>query len=108
VLKPGCPLIVEFNSPFYGGVLAAFRYYAGTKKHLGGMRKKCLFPDQVSGLFRGLRIARRCGVKLPCAGAVAGVLGTRLTEAINLWFGRVPGLRYLSYAIIIEARKPLS
>ena len=27
VLKPGKSLIVEFNSPFYGGILAFVRYY---------------------------------------------------------------------------------
>jgi ubiquinone/menaquinone biosynthesis C-methylase UbiE len=106
VLKPGCPLIVEFNSPFYGVFLAAFRYYF-RKKYPGRMRTKCLFPDQVPELFSGLEVKRRCGVKLPAAGAVAAVLGTRLTEALNLWFGRLPGLRYLAYAIVIEARKPI-
>jgi ubiquinone/menaquinone biosynthesis C-methylase UbiE len=107
VLKPGCPLIVEFNSPFYGVVLAAMRYYFGTKKHPGNMRKKCLFPDQVPRLFRGMKVTRRLGVKLPAAGVLARVLGTRATETINLAFGRLPALRYLSYAIIIEARKPI-
>lgn len=106
VLKPGCSLIVEFNSPFYGGILAAFRYYF-RKKHPGGMRKKCLFPDQVAGLFRGLEVTRRRGVKLPGSGALSTVLGTRVTEAFDLWFGRLPGFRYLSYAIIIEVRKPI-
>ena len=105
VLKPGAPLIVEFNSPCYGGFLAAYRYYF-RKKQPGGMRKKCLFPDQVAGLFQGLRVTRRRGVKLPATGAMSAVLGRRATEALELWFGRVPGLRYLSYAIIIEARKP--
>jgi ubiquinone/menaquinone biosynthesis C-methylase UbiE len=107
VLKPGCPLIVEFNSPFYGGCLAAFRYYF-RKKIPGGMRTKCLFPDQVAALFRGLQVTRRCGVKLPGAGAVAAVFGARVTQAVNLWFGRLPGLRYFAYAIIIEARKPVA
>jgi hypothetical protein len=106
VLKPGGSLIIEFNSPFYAGVLAAFRYYF-RKKVPGGMRKKCLFPDQVAWLFQGLQVTRRCGVKLPLAGALATVLGTKTTEAIDMWFGGLPGLRYLSYAIIVEARKPL-
>ena len=106
VLKPGGSLVAEFNSPFYGGVLAAYRYYF-RKKVPGGMRKKCLFPDQVSGLFEGLEVTQRLGVKLPLAGALAKILGIRLTEALDQWFGRLPGLRYLSYAIMIEARKPL-
>jgi ubiquinone/menaquinone biosynthesis C-methylase UbiE len=107
VLKPGGSLIAEFNSPFYGGVLAAYRYYF-RKRQPGGMRKKCLFPDQVGELFRGLEVTRRIGVKLPAAGLIASLLGTRATETLDQWFGRIPGLRYLSYAIIIEARKPVS
>lgn len=105
VLKPGGSLIVEFFSPFYGGVLAAYRYYF-LKKTPGGMRKKCLFPDQVSWLFEGLLVTRRLGVKLPFSGALAAILGIPAAQALELWFGRLPGLRYLSYAIIIEARKP--
>lgn len=105
VLKPGQPLVVEFNSPFYGGILAFLRYYF-RKKHPGGMRMKCLFPDQVSWLFDGLTVTRRQGVKLPLSSVFASVIGRRATDAFNLWFGRLPGARYLSYAIIIEARKP--
>jgi demethylmenaquinone methyltransferase / 2-methoxy-6-polyprenyl-1,4-benzoquinol methylase len=105
VLKPGGSLIIEFNSPFYGVFLAAYRYYF-RKQRPGGMRKKCLFPDQVGQLFRGLKVTRRCGVKLPGSGAVASIFGTRTMETLELWFGRVPALRYLSYAIIIEAQKP--
>ncbi len=105
VLKPGKPLIVEFNSPFYGGILAAFRYYF-QKKHPGGMRMKCIFPDQIPELFRGLEITRKQGVKLPLSGALAGVVGRRVTDALSSWVGRLPGARYLTYAIIIEARKP--
>jgi ubiquinone/menaquinone biosynthesis C-methylase UbiE len=105
VLKPGAPLVIEFNSPFYGGVLAAFRYYF-RKRQAGGMRVKCLFPDQVAPLFEGLEVTHRRGVKLPFAAAMSAVLGRRATDALNLWVGRVPGVRYLAYAIIIEARKP--
>lgn len=105
VLKPGGSLVAEFNSPFYGGVLAAYRYYF-RKKQPGGMRKKCLFPDQVAGLFEGLEVTRRLGVKLPAAGALSSILGVRATEKLDQLFGRLPGVRYLSYAIMIEARKP--
>lgn len=105
VLKPGKPLIVEFNSPFYGGILAAFRYYF-QKKHPGGMRMKCIFPDQIPELFSGLEVTRRHGVKLPLSGALAAVVGRRAADALNSWVGRLPGARYLTYAILIEARKP--
>jgi demethylmenaquinone methyltransferase / 2-methoxy-6-polyprenyl-1,4-benzoquinol methylase len=105
VLKPGKPLIVEFNSPYYGVFLAAIRYYF-FKKRPGGMRKKCLFPDQVGPLFEGLEVTRRIGVKLPMSAAIASVLGRDRTDRLNLWVGKLPGLRYLTYAVIIEARKP--
>jgi ubiquinone/menaquinone biosynthesis C-methylase UbiE len=105
VLKPGQPLIIEFNSPFYGGVLATMRYYL-RKKHPGGMRMKCLFPDQLSGLFSGTQIRRTRGVKVPFAGAIASILGRGAVERLDRWAGMMPGLKYLSYVIIVEARKP--
>jgi SAM-dependent methyltransferase len=105
VLKPGAPLVIEFNSPFYGVGLAAFRYYF-RKRRPGGMRMKCLFPDQVSTLFAGLDVTRKQGVKLPLSGALARLVGERPAAALNRWFGRLPAARYLTYAIIVEARKP--
>ena len=105
VVKPGQPLIVEFNSPYYGIFLAGIRYYF-FKKRPGGMRKKCLFPDQVGPLFEGLDVTRKIGVKLPMSAVLSGILGRERTDKLNLWIGKVPGLRYLTYALIIEARKP--
>ncbi len=106
VLKPGGVLIAEFNSPFYGGVLAFLRYYFN-KKHPGGMRMKCLFPDQVTALFPGLTVTRTLGVKLPFTGLLDSMIGRSATDSINLWFGRIPGAKYFAYAIMVEARKPL-
>jgi ubiquinone/menaquinone biosynthesis C-methylase UbiE len=106
VLKPGGMLVAEFNSPYYGGVLAFLRYYF-KKRHPGGMRMKCLFPDQVHDLFPGLTVTRTLGVKLPFTGILQPVIGRRATDAFNLWFGRIPGLKYFTYAIMVEARKPL-
>lgn len=105
VVKPGKPLVFEFNSPFYGGILAALRYYFRKKKP-GGMRMKCLFPDQVPWLFEGLEVKRSIGVKLPLSSVLVATLGRRRADALNLWFGRLPGIKYLAYTIIIEARKP--
>ena len=105
VVKPGQPVIVEFNSPFYGIFLAGIRYYF-FKKRPGGMRKKCLFPDQVGPLFEGLDVTRTIGVKLPMSAAIASILGRERTDRLNLWIGNLPGLRYVTYALIIEARKP--
>jgi ubiquinone/menaquinone biosynthesis C-methylase UbiE len=105
VLKPGRKLITEFNSPFYGGVLAFLRYYF-RKAHPGGMRMKCIFPDQVTALFADLKVTRRYGVKLPLSGLLGSVVGRRVVESANSFVGGLPGLRYLCYAIIIEAEKP--
>jgi ubiquinone/menaquinone biosynthesis C-methylase UbiE len=105
VLKPGGKLIAEFNSPYYGGLLAFLRYYF-RKKHPGGMRMKCLFPDQVTALFEGVRVRQIHGVKLPLSGAIESMLGRGAVDAFTIWFGKLPMLRYLSYALIVEAEKP--
>lgn len=104
VVKPGGKLVVEFNSPFYGVFLAFYRYYFRKRKP-GRMRTKCLFPDQVGELFRGLVVRRKLGVKLPLSGWLARLVGARATEMVNLAVGRIPGLRYLTYAMVIEAEK---
>jgi hypothetical protein len=107
VLKPGRPLVIEFNSPFFGGALAAFRYYL-RKKHPGGMRMKCLFPDQIPVLFSGLDVRQTRGVKVPLAAAAAALLGRPAIERLDRWIGAIPGLKYLTYVIIVEARKPIA
>ena len=104
VTKVGGKVVLEFNSPFYGGVLAFYRYYFRKRKP-GGMRQKCLFPDQIPALFAGLTIRRRLGVKLPFAGALSRVLGHRTVAAMDRAVGSIPGLRYAAYAILIEAEK---
>jgi ubiquinone/menaquinone biosynthesis C-methylase UbiE len=106
VLKPGKSLVIEFNSPYYGGVLAALRYYFRKKKP-GRMRMRCIFPDQIPTLFESLEVTRKYGVKLPFAGLMSSIIGRQATESFNLWVGRLPGLRYFCYAIIVEARKPV-
>jgi ubiquinone/menaquinone biosynthesis C-methylase UbiE len=107
VLKPGKKMVLEFNSPFYGGLLAFVRYYFRKQKP-GGMRMKCIFPDQIGPLFEGLTVTRKYGVKLPFSGFLSSVFGRGATEKMNLWFGRMPAVRYFAYAILIEAEKPLS
>jgi ubiquinone/menaquinone biosynthesis C-methylase UbiE len=106
VLKPGKSMIVEFNSPYYGGVLAWLRY-TFRKRHSGGMRMKCIFPDQIPVLFEGLEVTRRQGLKLPFSSALATIIGRSSSDRLNVWFGALPGIKYLSYAVIVEARKPV-
>lgn len=105
VLKPGGRLVAEFNSPFYGGVFAFYRYYF-RKKRPGQMRKKCLFPGQVGPYFDGMNIVGRIGVKLPFAGAISRVSGQRAMLWLNRGIGRVPVLRQFCYCLLIVAEKP--
>ena len=104
VTKVGGKVVIEFNSPFYGGVLAFYRYYF-RKRTPGGMREKCLFPDQVPELFAGLKVRRKLGLKLPFAGTLSRVLGYRALAGLNRVVGAIPGVRYVTYAILIEAEK---
>ena len=104
VTKVGGKVVIEFNSPFYGGVLAFYRYYFRKRKP-GAMREKCLFPDQVPTLFEGLTVRRRLGVKMPFAGALSRVIGHRAVASMNRVVGAIPAVRYLAYAILIEAEK---
>ena len=53
-----------------------------------------------------MEITRKQGVKLPLSGALSNIFGKGFVSAVNLWFGKIPGVRYLAYAIIVEARKP--
>jgi hypothetical protein len=64
-----------------------------------------VFPDQIPALFKNLTIRRRMGVKLPFAGVLAQVFGHRAVAVVNQIVGSIPGLRYLAYAILIEAEK---
>lgn len=107
VTKAGGTVVIEFNSPYYGGALAFYRYYFRKAKP-GAMRQKCLFPDQVAVLFEGLSVRRRLGVKLPFAGALARVVGYESVATLNRFVGAIPGIRYLAYAVLIEAVKPTS
>jgi SAM-dependent methyltransferase len=105
VTRPGGKIVIEFNSPYYGGVLAFYRYYF-RKAKAGGMRQKCLFPDQIPHLFAGLIVRRRFGLKLPLAGMLSRIIGREAVTGLNRIVGNIPALRYVTYAILIEAQKP--
>jgi ubiquinone/menaquinone biosynthesis C-methylase UbiE len=104
VVKPGGRLIVEFNSAYYGVVMAFLRHYLRKRGHVG---QACLFPGRVNRLFEGLIVRRTMGVKLPFSGFFSKILGSRIVTAVNLAAGRVPGLKWLCYCLIVEAEKPL-
>src|SRR5690349_16368974 len=76
VLKPGGAMVIEFNSPYYGGVLAWLRY-TFRKARARDMRVKCIFPDQIPVLFKGLEVRRKQGVKLPFSSKLAAVVGRK-------------------------------
>ena len=104
VVKPGGRVIVEFNSGYYGGVLAFLRHLLRKRGRVG---QACLFPGRVDRLFEGLTVRRTMGVKLPFSGLLSKLLGRRIVTAINLKAGRVPGLKWLCYGLMVEAEKPL-
>jgi ubiquinone/menaquinone biosynthesis C-methylase UbiE len=104
VLKPGGRMVVDFKSPFYGGMLALWRC-SFRKRDRFSITSKCVFPSRFPGLFAGLQVTRRRGVKLPFSEQLEQVFGRGVVKRVNLWFGRIPVLRYLAYGILVEAQK---
>lgn len=98
VLKPGGKLIVEFNSPFYGGVLAFLRYRGNVR----AMTMKCLFPGQGRKLFSGFRVGRAIGVRFPFLAGLSRVFGTKAVSNADLALGRLSLLRYGAYTVMFE------
>jgi len=104
VVVPGGRVIIEFNSPFYGIFLAYYRYFIRTGKRWQ-IRKKCLFPDQIGPLFKGLSIVRVLGVKFPFSGFFAKVFGRNLLIRINKSLCNIPIVKHLSYVLFVEVLK---
>ena len=103
VTKPGGRLYLEFNSPFYGLLLSLIRYVR--KGNFRRMRTKCLFPDQVGPLFRGLGRRRVLGVKLPLSGILTRWFGFSSVLAANTLVSRWPIFKYVSYVLVVELTK---
>ncbi len=92
VLKPGGTFIVEFNSPFAGLFLWAWR-----RDHL------VIWPRQVRELFQGMTIVKKVGVMLPGLGRIAKVnpqLGYTLGRRLDFF-----PFNHLCNQILIVARK---
>lgn len=92
VLKPGGTFIVEFNSPFAGLFLWAWR-----RDHL------VIWPRQVRELFQGMTITKKVGVMLPGLGRIAKVnpqLGYTLGRRLDFF-----PFNHLCNQILIVARK---
>lgn len=104
VLKPGGRLIVEFNSGFYGLVLALGRHLLFKR---GRISQACIFPHRLGKLFEGMHVRRTMGVKLPLSGLLSRLFGARLVTALNVAAGRLPGIKWLCYCIIVEVQKPV-
>ncbi|MDC4223964.1 MAG: class I SAM-dependent methyltransferase [Candidatus Manganitrophus sp.] len=92
VLRPGGMFIVEFNSPFAGLFLWAWR-----RDHL------VVWPRQVRELFQGMTITKKVGVMLPGLGRIAKVnpqLGYTLGRRLDFF-----PFNHLCNQILIVARK---
>ena len=92
ILKPGGIFIVEFNSPFAGLFLWAWR-----RDHL------VIWPRQVQELFQGMTIVKKVGVMLPGIGRIAKVhpqLGYTLGRRLDFF-----PFNHLCNQILIVARK---
>jgi len=92
VLKPGGIFIVEFNSPFAGLFLWAWR-----RDHL------VIWPRQVRELFQGMTIVKKVGVMLPGLGRIAKV-NPQLGYTLGRRFDFFP-FNHLCNQILIVARK---
>lgn len=95
VLKPGGILIVEFNSPFAGLFLWAWR-----RDHL------VIWPRQVRELFQGMMIVKKVGVMLPGLARIARIhpqLGYTLGRRLDFF-----PFNHLCNQILIVARKKAS
>jgi ubiquinone/menaquinone biosynthesis C-methylase UbiE len=101
VLKPGGKLIVEFKSPFYGLLLGLLKY----RRRLREIPRRCFFPGQSRWLFRGYRKGHTVGLGFPFFPWLARIFGKNLMIRVSLALGRIPGLRFLAYAIIFELHK---
>jgi hypothetical protein len=83
--------------------MSFWRYYV---RKQSGMTRTCLFPTGVSPLFDGLIVKRTMGVKLPFSGLMSRLVGQRIVTAVNLFVGRLPGVKWLCYCVMVEAEKP--
>lgn len=104
VVRPGGVLIIQFRSAFFGVLLFFIRYYV--TRGGGGIRNKCLFPDQVGRFFAGHRIVARLGYKFPGSGHLADIVGFRFVSRLNRIVARVPGIRWLCgyMTLVVEPR----
>lgn len=92
VLKPGGVSIIEFNSPFAGLFLWAWR-----RDHL------VIWPRQVRELFQGMTVVKKVGVMLPGLGRIARVnprFGYTLGRCLDFF-----PFNHLCNQILIVARK---
>ena len=93
VVKPGGVVILQFRSGLYGLFLKFGRYYL--TKRTGNIRHKCIFPDQLSTLFKGHRVVGHYGYKFPISGRLAKVIGMRAVLGLERVLASTPGIRWL-------------
>ena len=105
VIRPGGVFVVQFRSGLYGGVIHRLRY--GKRTDRGGLRNRCIFPDQVRQFFGERKILGRAGYKFPGSGRLARIFGFRFVSLLNLVFSKIPGVRWLGcYMLFVVERGP--
>jgi SAM-dependent methyltransferase len=105
VVRPGGIVILQFRSGLFGVVLKFLRYYVA--KRTGNIRHKCIFPDQVSSLFRDHEIVARYGYKFPLSGHLATLIGFPLMLRLEGVLARTPLVRWCGkYMTFVLRRRP--
>ena len=105
VVKPGGVVILQFRSGLYGLFLKFGRYYI--TKRTANIRHKCIFPDQVSTMFRGHTVVGQYGYKFPVSGRLAKVIGLPAVLTVERILSRIPGIRWLGkYKTFVLQRQP--
>lgn len=102
VVKPGCPIALQFNGGFWGVKHELSNLLHGKPFRV---RSRYLWPGDASRLFADLDLRHVVGVKIPLLGAAGKLLGEANARRINR-LARLPGLRFLAAYLVVHAVKP--
>lgn len=102
VVKPGCPIALQFNGGFWGLKHELSNLMHGRPFR---MRSRYLWPGDAAQLFGNLELRHVVGVKIPLLGAVGKVIGEGAARRFNR-LARLPGFRFLAAYLVVHAVKP--